>query len=79
VDGGDNSNRDIGSNHTADNFETCFQSHLQPALGRSGCGPDSARMGQQCRGKDYESWVEAIIAFYGDVKPSMLQDFERGG
>src|SRR5262245_12406454 len=26
----------------------------------------------------YESWVEAIISFYGDVKPSMLQDFERG-
>ena len=26
----------------------------------------------------YESWVKAIIAFYGDVKPSMLQDFERG-
>jgi len=24
----------------------------------------------------YESWVEEIIAFYGDVKPSMLQDFE---
>jgi Ketopantoate reductase PanE/ApbA C terminal len=35
-------------------------------------------MGEQCRGKDYESWVEAIIAFYGDVKPSMLQDLERG-
>ena len=29
-------------------------------------------------GERYESWVEAIIAFYGDVKPSMLQDFERG-
>jgi 2-dehydropantoate 2-reductase len=28
--------------------------------------------------KRYESWVEAIIAFYGDVKPSMLQDLERG-
>ena len=28
--------------------------------------------------KGYESWVEAITAFYGDVKPSMLQDFERG-
>jgi len=28
--------------------------------------------------KHYESWVDAIIAFYGDVKPSMLQDFERG-
>jgi len=26
----------------------------------------------------YESWVDGIIAFYGDVKPSMLQDFERG-
>jgi 2-dehydropantoate 2-reductase len=26
----------------------------------------------------YKSWVEEIIAFYGDVKPSMLQDFERG-
>jgi 2-dehydropantoate 2-reductase len=26
----------------------------------------------------YESWVEAVIAFYGDVKPSMLQDLERG-
>ena len=28
--------------------------------------------------KHYESWVEAVIAFYGDIKPSMLQDFERG-
>ena len=26
----------------------------------------------------YESWVKAIMAFYGDIKPSMLQDFERG-
>jgi 2-dehydropantoate 2-reductase len=26
----------------------------------------------------YESWVEEVIAFYGDVKPSMLQDVERG-
>jgi 2-dehydropantoate 2-reductase len=26
----------------------------------------------------YESWLESIIAFYGDIKPSMLQDFERG-
>jgi 2-dehydropantoate 2-reductase len=29
-------------------------------------------------GEHYESWVEAMIAFYGDVKPSMLQDLERG-
>ena len=29
-------------------------------------------------GEHYESWVQAMIAFYGDFKPSMLQDFERG-
>jgi 2-dehydropantoate 2-reductase len=29
-------------------------------------------------GERYASWVEAIMAFYGNVKPSMLQDFERG-
>jgi hypothetical protein len=29
-------------------------------------------------GEHYESWVEAVIGFYGDVKPSMLQDLERG-
>ena len=28
--------------------------------------------------KRYASWIESILAFYGDVKPSMLQDFERG-
>jgi 2-dehydropantoate 2-reductase len=27
--------------------------------------------------ESYKSWVEGIIAFYGDIKPSMLQDFER--
>jgi 2-dehydropantoate 2-reductase len=26
----------------------------------------------------YQSWLEAVVAFYGDVKPSMLQDLERG-
>jgi len=29
-------------------------------------------------GEDYDLWVKAVIDFYGDVKPSMLQDFERG-
>jgi 2-dehydropantoate 2-reductase len=28
--------------------------------------------------EDYDSWVDAVVDFYGDVKPSMLQDFERG-
>jgi 2-dehydropantoate 2-reductase len=27
--------------------------------------------------RGFKSWVQEIIAFYGDVKPSMLQDFER--
>jgi 2-dehydropantoate 2-reductase len=27
--------------------------------------------------EDYAAWVDAIMAFYGDIKPSMLQDFER--
>ena len=26
----------------------------------------------------YDAWIDAIMAFYGDAKPSMLQDFERG-
>jgi 2-dehydropantoate 2-reductase len=29
-------------------------------------------------GEDYDSWVKGVIDFYGDIKPSMLQDFERG-
>lgn len=28
-------------------------------------------------GEDYDAWIEQIIATYGDLKPSMLQDFER--
>ncbi len=28
-------------------------------------------------GKDYDAWVKAVIDFYGDIRPSMLQDFER--
>ena len=27
--------------------------------------------------QEYQKWVTGIIAFYGDIKPSMLQDFER--
>jgi 2-dehydropantoate 2-reductase len=29
-------------------------------------------------GKDYDSWIDKILGVYGDLKPSMLQDFERG-
>jgi len=29
-------------------------------------------------GKDYDGWIDQILCVYGDLKPSMLQDFERG-
>jgi 2-dehydropantoate 2-reductase len=29
-------------------------------------------------GEAHEAWLREILASYGDVKPSMLQDFERG-
>ena len=28
--------------------------------------------------EDFDSWVKAVIDFYGDIKSSMLQDLERG-
>jgi 2-dehydropantoate 2-reductase len=37
-------------------------------------GWDGARSGL---GTNYDAWVEKIIVTYGDLKPSMLQDFER--
>jgi 2-dehydropantoate 2-reductase len=38
-------------------------------------GWDGARSSS---GTNYGAWVEQIIVTYGDLKPSMLQDFERG-
>ena len=34
--------------------------------------------GRSVPGEAHERWLREILAFYGDVKPSMLQDFERG-
>lgn len=34
--------------------------------------------GTSVPGPDYDVWIEQILAGYGDSKPSMLQDFERG-
>ena len=34
--------------------------------------------GISAAGADYDAWIEQILAGYGDLKPSMLQDFERG-
>lgn len=29
-------------------------------------------------GQDHDAWIDQILAAYGDLKPSMLQDFELG-
>jgi 2-dehydropantoate 2-reductase len=34
--------------------------------------------GQSSPGNSYDAWLGQILDGYGDVKPSMLQDFERG-
>ena len=34
--------------------------------------------GRSVPGEAHEAWLRDILASYGDIKPSMLQDFERG-
>ncbi len=34
--------------------------------------------GRSKPGERYDGWIEQILTFYGDLKPSMLQDLERG-
>jgi 2-dehydropantoate 2-reductase len=34
--------------------------------------------GTSVPGDDYNVWIDQIMATYGDIKASMLQDFERG-
>src|SRR4051812_29045646 len=34
--------------------------------------------GRSMPGPEHDAWIERIVAAYGDLKPSMLQDFERG-
>lgn len=34
--------------------------------------------GSSVEGAAYTSWIDSVLAAYGDLKPSMLQDFERG-
>jgi 2-dehydropantoate 2-reductase len=34
--------------------------------------------GRSVPGEAHEAWVRELVGFYGDLKPSMLQDFERG-
>jgi 2-dehydropantoate 2-reductase len=34
--------------------------------------------GHSVPGEAHDAWLRDILASYGDLKPSMLQDFERG-
>ncbi len=34
--------------------------------------------GRSIPGEPYDAWLATVLANYGDLKPSMLQDFERG-
>ncbi|WP_306599930.1 ketopantoate reductase family protein [Geothrix sp. 21YS21S-2] len=34
--------------------------------------------GRSRPGPEFEAWLEGILGFYGDIKASMLQDFEQG-
>jgi 2-dehydropantoate 2-reductase len=34
--------------------------------------------GRSVPGKAHDAWVDQVLQAYGDIKPSMLQDFERG-
>jgi 2-dehydropantoate 2-reductase len=68
-----------------DVFRMAYDEALSVALAD---GKEPARMivdpvppGWQARsvpGEEYEQWIEQILGAYGDLKPSMLQDFERG-
>lgn len=67
-------------------FERAYAEALTVALA-SGAHPERMlvdpipppRLGDGARaGEAYEVWLGEILAAYGDIKPSMLQDFERG-
>jgi 2-dehydropantoate 2-reductase len=66
-------------------FQLAYDEALSVAL-KNGTRPErmivepipSGWNGASVPGDDYTSWIDQIMAVYGDLKPSMLQDFERG-
>ncbi|HUJ28721.1 MAG TPA: ketopantoate reductase C-terminal domain-containing protein [Myxococcales bacterium] len=57
-------------------FRRTYEETLRVALG-TGARPEPM-MVDPVPGPDYDAWMDRILAAYGDLKPSMLQDFERG-
>lgn len=66
-------------------FDRAYDEALTVALA-SGARPEKMIVdpmppgwnGRSVPGPAHAAWLEAILASYGDIKPSMLQDFERG-
>lgn len=66
-------------------FDRTYDEALSVALA-SGARPERmivdpvppARSGRSVAGEAHDAWLGQILKGYGDIKPSMLQDFERG-
>jgi 2-dehydropantoate 2-reductase len=66
-------------------FDRAYDEALSVALA-SGARPERMMVdpippgwdGHAAPGAEHEAWLNRILAAYGDLKPSMLQDFERG-
>jgi 2-dehydropantoate 2-reductase len=66
-------------------FDRAYDEALTVALA-SGAKPERMLVnpmppgwkGQAVPGKEHDAWLNEILVAYGDLKPSMLQDFERG-
>lgn len=66
-------------------FERIYEETLRVALA-TGVRPEPMIVdpmppdwnGQITRGAAHDAWIGQILKAYGDLKPSMLQDFERG-
>src|SRR5882724_11755964 len=66
----------IASSTGKEVFRRTYDEALSVALA-SGTRPERMIV-EPIPGEDYGAWIEQVIAGYGDVKPSMLQDFEKG-
>src|SRR4029077_4654753 len=66
-------------------FQQAYDEALSVALA-SGARPERmivepippARSGRSVSSEEYDAWLDQILKGYGDVRPSMLQDIERG-
>jgi 2-dehydropantoate 2-reductase len=66
-------------------FDRTYDEALSVALA-SGARPERMLVepvppgwsGRSFPGEEHEAWLDRVMKGYGEVKPSMLQDFERG-